>query len=90
MQRGTEMFEDTADNMTGIVVYLNPAGVKKKDVALALSRSSRGARSSGRTQTNRPSVQISGDVLARPSGGADDRTWARLRLELGQGGVGKA
>lgn len=26
--RGAEMFDDTADNMTGIVVYLNPAGVR--------------------------------------------------------------
>jgi len=25
--RGAEMFEDTADNMTGLVVYLNPKGV---------------------------------------------------------------
>ena len=27
VDRGAEMFEDTADNMTGIVVYLNPKGV---------------------------------------------------------------
>lgn len=27
--RGGEMFEDTADNMTGLVVYLNPKGIKK-------------------------------------------------------------
>ena len=25
--QGTEMFEDTADNMTGVVVYLNPKGI---------------------------------------------------------------
>ena len=28
VQRGAEMFEDTADNMTGMVVYLNPKGTK--------------------------------------------------------------
>lgn len=26
--RGEEMFEDTADNMTGVVVYLNTKGTK--------------------------------------------------------------
>ena len=26
--QGAEMFEDTADNMTGMVVYLNPMGTK--------------------------------------------------------------
>ena len=26
--RGTEIFDDTADNMTGMVVYLNPRGTK--------------------------------------------------------------
>jgi serine/threonine protein phosphatase PrpC len=29
--KGTEMFEDTADNMTGIVVYLHPKGIKAPD-----------------------------------------------------------
>ena len=28
VERGAEMFDDTADNMTGIVVYLNPKGTK--------------------------------------------------------------
>lgn len=28
VSRGAEMFEDTADNMTGMVVYLNPKGTK--------------------------------------------------------------
>ena len=28
VKRGAEMFEDTADNMTGMVVYFNPKGTK--------------------------------------------------------------
>ena len=31
VHQGTEMFDNTADNMTGMVVYLNPKGVKLAD-----------------------------------------------------------
>ena len=34
--RGAEMFDDTADNMTGMVVYINPKGIKKVDAPAGL------------------------------------------------------
>ena len=49
--QGAEMFEDTADNMTGMVVYLNPKGTKEAP--------SVGGAKSGKPATPKPSEDSS-------------------------------
>jgi serine/threonine protein phosphatase PrpC len=54
VSRGAEMFDDAADNMTGMVVYLNPRGIKVLDGAAGGAKAGAakggGAKGGGRAQ----------------------------------------